>query len=175
MRLKIILSNDAHKALHSRGFLIGDRSRIEDDSFLSAYHWHQREMITRIPASIDADPWPLWAWFNRTEPFSASDGDWLVEFEKPDSEVLLSDYELWHSPLSGSFLPDFRASEDEQDAQADAWYDEADRHSGPIPQHLKDRLEESWRRIFDVDGRLNIQATFWKLNKSEILSERQLR
>ena len=123
--------------------------------------------------------YPLWAWHTRGWKHKKPDlrcsgmgrkGEMMacVEFEIPDSQVLLSDFHLWHFVLNDMWLDESRCEEEWEEMHN--WYDT---QSAEVQAQLK---RESWNRIFDLnpictDWRevgCDIQAVFWKLRKETI-------
>ncbi len=92
--------------------------------------------------------------------------------EIPTSRILLSDFEAWHAVLNDWFLSWNESEDDAFDRGNDQRSEEA-RHA---------LIEESWNRIFDLEGgdpfwrgqpkERAIQATFWSLERSDVVDVR---
>lgn len=96
-----------------------------------------------------------------------------IEFEIPDDQVLLLDFDAWHIILNNGLFSD---SEEEAD-QKDAYYD-----SLPVAEQ-KEFKEKNWEKVFDITPFKNdwthrgdwIQATVWELRKDMIRDVRFFR
>ena len=94
------------------------------------------------------------------------------------SEVLLSDFELWHYVLNYQYLPlsmkDSRRFDDILEAQGS-------RTPSDVPGRARSfhcAVRKSWTRIFDLNwsvpdiasnfGQKAIQATFWNLRRDRV-------
>ena len=84
----------------------------------------------------------------------------------PDDQVLLSDFDNWHSVLGRWAITE---SEEESDKIHD-YFDHVDLETENAFLH------ENWKRVFDIDpfendwvrrGE-NVQATFWELKKEYV-------
>lgn len=100
-----------------------------------------------------------------------------IEFEKPESEVLLSDFDLWHCVLNYWYIADNKKqrsifinllkTENIQFIDKEKYTPE-----------LREMVENSWSKIFDMNydseyttvefRKKQIQATFWNLKSTEI-------
>ena len=114
--------------------------------------------------------YPMWAWYQWEGKRKKRDmrlrgyaerGSELVQMtiEINDSDVLLSDFDLFHYVLNHWYLPESENDEDKTDENI---------------------IEKSWDRIFDLekedDGYVyglnlhkSIQATFWKLKLEQVI------
>lgn len=97
---------------------------------------------------------------------------------KPKEKVLLSDFQLWHHPLNYWHIAD----NEEQSLNFDRLLKNGNVKWGDIgnyPQHIKSKIEKSWKRIFDMNycseyaadvfENKSIQATFWNLSLDEVV------
>jgi hypothetical protein len=95
-----------------------------------------------------------------------------LELELPDHEVLLSDEENWHIVLNNCFYS--KADNEADDENEWEWL-----HSlSPEKQEAEKR--KSWEKVFGIEplnsgwsvqGRF-VQATFWELRLSDVVSVR---
>ena len=147
--------------------------------FHDAYLWLANEMDKRNILHPKDLKLPLWAWHTRNWEHKKPDfrtsglgcrGERYacIEFEIPDNDVLLSDYENWHYVLNKCWL-DNSKNEDDWD-RLHEWFDR-------LPYNRQEKLMvESWQKIFDVtpyhDDWISrgayIQATFWELRKDMV-------
>jgi hypothetical protein len=111
MILWTIQNLSAWKMLQSRGCLQAKRSCIQEQ-FYPAYRWMNSQMRQRLGKPSFADCFPLWAWLqwqgcSKKRPdlrfsghISPGGTGVLIEFHEDASQVLLSDFELWHYVLN---------------------------------------------------------------------------
>lgn len=131
---------DVWEELQQTGVLHADPERA-DGAFRRAYDWMALQMCRRIGPPPEGVCYPLWAWYQwegqrRRRDLRCSGygprGTPMVQitFEIDRDRILLSEFDRWHTVLSGGYL-----ATDEQD-----W----GRSRGCKP-------EPSWERIFDLD------------------------
>ncbi len=121
-----------------------------DEDWRPAYRWMQKQMKKRLPWF--SGDFPVWAWpESQLSEWSAYQG-WgefgdkmvLLEFEVPDSRVLLSDFYGWHMVLGNHPLRN--ENEESQDANVEAsWLQVFDPPpgadwSGDVQQACVDRV-----------------------------------
>ena len=86
------------------------------------YRWMATQMMNRVGQPENKDQYPIWAWYQyrdsiKMKPDLRGSGflptgtkGIRIEFEKDKDELLLSDFELWHFPLSyKSYIPENEA------------------------------------------------------------------
>jgi hypothetical protein len=178
------------RELVSRGRLVRDLSDVPED-FASAYGWMRQQMIDRLGLrSDDSIGWPLWSWQQyhndrRKMPDLRNAGNlprgtkgvrlWI---EKDESEILLSDFELWHYVLSNWYLPTSMRDMDRFELEVEK-KNYSTYLQRPIPNTKYDyETKKSWGRIFDLDWQKvdirsprdekAIQATFFELALEEV-------
>lgn len=79
----------------------------------------------------------------------------LIELEKEDSQVVLSDEEIW----TVAQLNDTAWCRNDEELD---WY------YNPNTEGKEKFKKESWYRVFEIDQAPHVQATFWELRKEEI-------
>ncbi|MEO0877381.1 MAG: DUF3841 domain-containing protein, partial [Bacteroidota bacterium] len=111
MKLWTIQDEKGWNELQSKGVLRGKREFINPE-FKHGYDWMREQMKTRLCRTYAHDEYPVWAWYQyngstRKRPDLRFSGHlpqgtngYRIEIEKPYEEVLLSDFMLWHYPLS---------------------------------------------------------------------------
>lgn len=115
---------------------------------------------------------PIWAWaqydsakkkrpdLRCTGHLPKGDKGVLIEIEKSDSEILLSDFSLWHYVLNKWYLPESMEKDNEEATEIEK--------------------VDSWVRIFDLSfcpedisephEHKRLQATFWSIHPAEVVS-----
>lgn len=189
MRLWAIQTIDAWNALQRTGVLRANPNVI-DDSMLAAYRWMVARMHERLGRSPEGCQFPIWAWYqwqgqNRCKPDLRSHAHLekgshgvRIEIEADETDVLLSDFELWHFVLNYWYLPESEAEGELFDAElATVGLDFY--RTKPLPDlKYHRRIEESWFRIFDLEwsavgmtsqkeGKA-IQGVLWELRKEQV-------
>lgn len=180
MRLWTIQPPEAIDIIEKTGKFACDTTLSENyQDFHDAYLWLVGEMDKRKIHHPENLQLPLWAWhtfnwkhkkpdFRRAGLGASGEKNVCIEFEIPDSQVLLSDFYNWHFVLNNSWLDD-SICEEEFDKMHE-WYDSLN------PQKRETIKKKSWQKIFDTtpvctEWRENgcyIQATFWELRKDMI-------
>lgn len=142
-----------------------------DDSgrqFANAYDWMSRYMAEKVGPPPEGVKYPVWAWYRLRTRQSRPDLRWvefrgaaeemvLIELEKEDSQVVLSDEEIWTAAQLNNAA--WCRNNEELD-----WYYDPDTEE----KEKKRFRKESWYRVFEVDQASHVQATFWELRKQEI-------
>lgn len=174
----------------------GDSWELADmPAAIIAYDWLCREMEAQgLARPAGEGIYPIWAWkqyLGSAKPkpdlrdsvmkqWGRNERHVLLTLDVPDDEVILHDYEAWHYPLNHWYLGPAEASEDFERRCDQAGCP----RGGDMPLAvlaLREELEASWRRIFDLDtvgARMGggafdmqiIQATFWELRMDQIIS-----
>ncbi|MEE9406544.1 MAG: DUF3841 domain-containing protein [Polaribacter sp.] len=161
-----------------------------DYHFKESYSWMIVQMENKIGKRYNKKTYPIWSWCQfknseykrpdlRTSGFLPKGTKGVrIEFEKPETEILLSDFDLWHYVLNYWHIADDKKQELEFDKLLKASslkFTDKEKYSSK----LKNILESSWNKIFDMDydsvyvadefKRKKIQATFWTLKSTEII------
>ncbi len=162
---------------------------LVDQDFLSGYEWMRIQMNKYLGSGTTGNQYPLWAWYqakneNEKRPDLRESGylqrgktGFRVEFEKDRSEVLLSDFELWHFVLNQSFLAKSMYKFDQFEKRLYRSFGTS--NFSELPHAVQNEIEESWEKIFDLNfqakdianprANKQIQATFWELNMNEVI------
>lgn len=191
MKIKLWTIQDERgwNELQSKGVLVAREEFVEPD-FKSGYDWMRRQMKRRIDYRNKENQYPIWAWYQsvdkdkkkpdlrQTGYLSKGVKGYRIEFEKDSKDVLLSDFELWHTPLSyKSFIAD---SEIEFLNFEKALKKTFETNSfSELPSRIRTKIERSWEKVFDMEFEeeyftcpfeyKQIQATFWELREDEII------
>lgn len=169
MRLFTIQPEAVLQELHEKDYFICDPKKselIQECDFEESYKWISNIMNISIPKTNDKITYPIWAWHTyRGKPYKIdrrttyykilTKDDYILEIEIPDEEVLLSDFDKWHYVLNNIGIPE----------------DESNEECFEYAYNLSGRLkEESWKRIFEIEESQYVQATFWLLNKDNVIN-----
>lgn len=152
---------------------------VDEFNFKDSYDWLISEMEQRVSTKPNNVSYPIWAWHTRNWKHKKPDlreagyekrgtESVLLEIEKPDKEVLLSDFDAWHFVLNNWFFGDAQ-NEKEWDKE-DEWFEKLDK------QTQNELKLKSWQKIFDITPFNSdwlhrgayIQATFWELYLNEV-------
>ncbi len=155
------------------------KSSMPEPEFVPKYEWLIRQMKECIGSPPEGVEYPVWAWYMqnskhkkpdlRSERWSNGPGNeeyTCIEFEIPDDQVLLSDFDAWCVILSNGLLTESEAESDRLDAFCDSL----------TLGDQKAFKEENWKRVFDITPKHNdwitrgswVQATVWELRKEMI-------
>jgi hypothetical protein len=189
MILWTIQTLSAWKMLQSTGYLQATRSSMEEH-FRPAYRWMKDQMRQRLGKPPCPDCFPLWAWFqwhdcNKRRPDLRFSGHLphgetgvLIEFYAEESEVLLSDFELWHYVLNNWYLPHSNKDDARFDAILASMAANTPSEVYTSNQAFRADVRNSWRRIFNIRwsrpsiasefGQKQIQATLWRLTRKQV-------
>ncbi|NUB11251.1 DUF3841 domain-containing protein [Azospirillum brasilense] len=151
-------------AAMERGYLTGSEDHAffdadERDHMAWPYTWMLRQMATRLPAY--SGDWPVWAYIRRPS-WRKFHRSWSPESRRdlvritavvPCERALLSDLDLWHLPLNHAYLS-LTEAEDEA-----------------VNQFMlsRERIEESWQRIFDIDRAPTADEIRWIRSKRPVI------
>jgi hypothetical protein len=150
--------------------LLANKDHVDKD-FQSSYDWLVTKM-QHIPNLYQVE-YPVWAWKNwypdRAKPDlrkytrQGKKGENLIriEFEVDDSEVLVTDFDYWHSVLNYSYIHSTQAEEDEW-SDGD-WND-------PKWKYSDDEIIKSWDNLFNLGDRAmgSNQACVWQIKKEQV-------
>lgn len=178
MTLWTIQPIGVYENLIETGRYICDINKSGMADFRGAYDWLAEQMISKIGAPPTGVKYPIWAWYKDGEKYKpdlrharfayGNKGERFacIEIEIPDENVVLSDFDDWHSIMNDDLIS-FTEEEYHQLQKDYNQLSESDR------QKMK---YDNWQRVFDVDCFKNewtrrgeyIQATFWELRKEQI-------
>ena len=137
-----------------------------DRQFANAYDWMSGYMTEKIGPPPEGIKYPVWAWYRLRTRQARPDLRWvefrgaakemvLIELEKEDSQVVLSDEEIW----TVAQLNDTAWCRNDEELD---WY------YNPDMEGKEKFKKESWYRVLEIDQAPHVQATFWELRKEEI-------
>jgi Domain of unknown function (DUF3841) len=155
------------------------------------YRWMAKQLIKRVGKPKHKGQYPIWAWYQYNDASHRKPdlrrGAHLpsgvkgirIEFEKEASQVLLSDFVLWHYPLAYKcYIPDnFYDAREFDKRLKEAGLLKANHEQMPVK--FKKEIEASWEKIFDLNfhnsyiadpmHKKAIQANLWEINMDEVL------
>lgn len=156
------------------------------------YKWMIKQMEKRIGKPEVQGQYPIWAWYqhqdiNKRKPdlrkrwhLPSGTNGIRIEFEKSISEVLFSDFVLWHYPLSYKTII---ANNEVENDKFELKLKSLKLNNAKIeemPQQIQDEIINSWEKIFDLDfedqfytnkkNEKMIQACCWDIKESEIVN-----
>ena len=164
--------------------------------FIPAYDWLKEKLVEKIPG-YDINHYPWWAWqkynedkhepdLRRIRYYYYNEPLYKITLSIPKDQVVLSDFDWWHSCLNYNYL----SLTQEEDTLFDKKWLEllADQNScypdlrKATPEQLKiweAEVKESWNRIFSLEykeeykdwGGINnpIQANFESLKLEQVI------
>lgn len=187
----------AYECLQETGVLRANESHLFcEDDFRYAYDWMSEKMLNTGLVPPHGVRYPVWAWYqwegkrkrrDMREGGHAKRGEKIVQLtiDIDDADVLLSDFDLFHYPLNGWYLPtnesDDLAFENHYKSLG---YSHQDMSNPKVQTNdmkkLRAAIVLSWDRIFQLekedDGWLygknegkSIQATFWELRLEQVV------
>lgn len=184
-----IQNEAAWNSLQKEGRLIA-KAHHQADGWPEAYSWMTDQLVKRVGPAPSKNAVPLWGWHQwqnaeKNKPdlrsvrhhWQPSGNYLLLEFDIPEDEVLLSDFDAWHIPLNEGYLS--------IDEEADKAFDEKLKQYGwqagqPKPKALLPEIHKSWELIFDLDTlaepywhptpKKSIQACFWQIRVEQLLA-----
>ncbi|MFZ1790003.1 MAG: DUF3841 domain-containing protein [Saprospiraceae bacterium] len=192
MKLKLWSIQESYKLqeIESEGRLICLENKFSQD-WDDEYKWMAKQMSVRLGKSEFENQYPIWSWYQyfdskRPKPdlrlsahLPRGTKAIRIEFEKSPTDVLLSDFIMWHFPLSyKSFIGNNRLD----DNQFERNLKKLGLHKtefAQLPEPIKTEIEMSWYKIFDMEftnkdytnamAEKKIQACCWEIRKEEII------
>ncbi|RJF75655.1 DUF3841 domain-containing protein [Deinococcus cavernae] len=168
--------------------LWGFNSAENDQQILRAYQWIAGKLAQQ-KAPPQADALPVWVWHTHN-PGHAEPDLWrlrpyapgvLLELEVDAARVLLSDFDLWHAPLNGTFL-----GTEEEDMAFDQQYEQRGVEGWNTFWHDSELAKAalvSWDHCLDLDWyapnwfgeareRKKIQGVMWEIRPEDVMRHR---
>ncbi len=182
MKLITFQTTEAFNVLQKNGILIADTSNIDLQKYGIPYDWMISEMKERGISPQNNERYPLWAWAKcgaSIGPKRRKNTNHIIQdtvkitFEKPDHEVLLSDYMAYAFILSGHIVPKdkkeythFLTRMQQLDVAPEDLKNFV-RHQAINPRIPVAEIKKSWSRIFDLRSYVH-QACVWNIKTKEI-------
>jgi len=189
MRLWSIQEASKLDEIRSTGKLtcLGNKFSLEWDN---EYKWMIKQMSEKIGSPTKNNQYPIWAWYQyqdskhkkpdlrRSGHLPSGTNGIIIEFEKEIGNVLLSDFVLWHYPLSyKAIIAKNEEKCEEFELKLKTLKLDKTKFIN-LPKNIQREIEISWQRIFDMDFENEyythpkkekmIQACCWEINEVEI-------
>ena len=155
------------------------------------YMWMAKQMKEKIGNPSNKNQYPIWSWFQhesskKRKPDLRKSGHLptgtkgvRIEFSKISTEVVLSDFELWHYPLCYKNYIALNATDRKRFETKLKMLNLEDKPYNKLPKAVKLEIENSWLQIFNMNFEYKyytrkykdkmIQACTWNIQKEEIL------
>lgn len=186
MILWTIQEENAYEQLINNGVYRADASLIFD-KYYSAYKMHYDWLVEKMKNLIGNPPdgveYPIWAWHTwegkrkrrdlRCSRYGQKGKKKIqMEIEIPDTQVFLTDFDLWCAMMSG-FNLNIKSEEDFDKDNSD--FEMAEKSENC--ELYREEIIKSWDKCIGCDQSINnmfmykersVQATFWELHKDQI-------
>lgn len=172
MVLWTVQSVEVYKEILQKGCYTCKKSNTNiDKDFMNSYGYISEQMRCIIGSENTEELYPIWAWYKwdgkNKQPnlkhmgYSGNKKEYvLLQIEKDDRDVLLSDFDLWHYVLNNEYY----IEETNENT-----YDEKMAKYERLSEEEKQREKvNSWNSIFHIEKSEYIQAAFWRLNIKDI-------
>ncbi len=189
VKLWTIQDETTHTAFISEGVFRGSEEFVPSYS-KEGYNWMKTQMQKRIGPPKEITQYPVWAWYQSRGAHSKRPDlreschlpkgtvGYRLEFEKEEDKVLLSDFEMWHSPLAHQyFIADSESEAVDFESELIKRFNTSSFFN--LPHAIRMKIKKSWEKIFDLDFDVDyytkpfdqkcIQATFWELHLNEVV------
>ena len=185
MKLVTFQSEGALSTLRKTGILMADQSYINMEKYAIPYDWMVHEMHQKNICPKNGEEYPIWAWAKcgalnaprkRKNYFGIQQKKLIkITFEKPDNEVLLSDYMAYSFILSGQIVPknkkeyiNFLKRMESQGVSLEDLKNSV-RHQKTESSIPINEIQKTWERIFDLKSYI-VQACVWNIKMSEVIA-----
>ena len=183
MKLVTFQTKEALSVLQKRGVLIANQLYMDVQKYTVPYSWMVGEMNKKNICPQNGEKYPIWAWAKcgalnaprkRKNYFGTQQKKLIkITFEKPDNEVLLSDYMAYSFILSGHIIPqtkeEYQKFLQKMSNSLPALKEFVKQgESGKVVARLFPKIERTWPRMFDLKSNV-WQACVWNIKKSEVI------
>ena len=165
MKIWSIQPEEALKLLLLGKSFSSDRELVEqgfdnDWAWENAYNWLSGKMVDKgisLPTKYPVWGWVQWANEAKKRPdlrsiscsINKTDRQVLLELDVPESEMLLSDFDLWHFVLNYWYLPENESDElSFEDLCNEQGYNPF--KVRPAPENLDKIIRSSWDKVLDL-------------------------
>ena len=181
MKLVTFQTKEAWKVLQKKGILIANVANIDLQKYGVPYDWIVDKMKKRQISPQHGEKYPLWAWAKCGSSISPKKKKNInhtvqnlvkITFEKPDKEVLVSDYIAYSFILNGQIVPKnkkeyisfLKEMEKKGISLEDLKNSVRHKNNSRIPI---DKIQKSWKRIFDLKSYIH-QACIWNIKAEDV-------
>ena len=183
MKLITFQTPKALSTLQKTGILIADTSYMDMKKSAIPYNWIVQEMNKKNLRPQNGEKYPIWAWAKcgalhaprkRKNYFGTHQEKSIkITFEKPDNEVLLSDYMAYSFILSGHIIPKTKEEyrqflQKMNDSLSSLKGFVRQDESGKSVARLFSKIERTWPQMFNLKSNV-WQACVWNIKKSEVV------
>lgn len=170
MRVWSFQPKEVIETLLSKGEVYCKSTKV-DNYAKPSYEWLIGKMIESGIEKPDGVEFPFWVWIKFSEKGNKPDlrncrynypiGEigYLLEFDIPEELIFKSDYGSWHSVMN--YLPICSDEEFDKFLESDYW----DKGWDAYPNELKNSIEETWLKIFEIENSDQIQGIVWSFRK----------
>lgn len=189
MKLITFQTTEAFKILKKDGILIASVDNIDMLKYSIPYDWIVSEMKKKKIYPQNGEQYPLWAWRKcgasigpkRKKNINKETQNLVkITFEKPDKEVLLSDYMAYSFILSGHIVPKnkeeytcFLTQMKQQNISLEDLKNFV-RHKKTNPCVPIDKIQKTWERIFNLQSYIH-QACIWNIKIDDVIDAEELK
>lgn len=144
-----------------------------DGQIRNAYDWMAEQLKSKVGTPDLSDiQLPVWAWYRLRGRQSRPDLRWtefrfydepmvLLEIEKDDSQVLLSDEERWTWACLNN-VPCYNLDDTISEQEFNRYHNMTDVSARETWKR------QTWQRIFDIEEAQHVQAVFWILYPNDV-------
>ncbi len=186
MKLITYQTKDALKSLQKKGILVTDVSYMNSKKSEVPYSWLVGEMKRHKISPKNGELYPIWAWAKcgatiaprkKKNYFKTQQKKTVrITFEKPDTEVFLSDYMAYSFILSGHIVPKtiyeyqhFLKKIPQDGISLESLKQFVRREISDVQlEKAVEKIKKTWPRIFDLKSSV-IQACVWHIKLSEVV------
>lgn len=205
MKLCTVISKREFKTLLRDHRLICDHKNKscmanQNNQFKIAYDFISDKLREKTFSTIK---YPRWAWYKieaedpkshiekyGNKSISIKKNDMIIEFEKNDNKVLLSDSDLWTIVLMNGYIANTEEKDDafsakvkkegliERELFYPPYIKQLSEDDKIKARQFQEEIRKTWDDVFDLDDNSpysrykekSIQAVFWELKESDIIS-----
>ena len=185
MKLITFQTREALSSLQKTGMLITDTSYMDMKKCSVPYNWLVPEMKKRNIIPHNGEKYPIWAWAKcgasiapkkKKNRLGVQQKKLVkITFEKPDKDVLLSDYMAYSFILNGRIVPKTKTEYQRFLQKIDQMGISLDDLKGVVRNEKSNKkitdlffeIKKTWTRIFDLKSTVH-QACVWNIKLSEV-------
>lgn len=183
MKLVTFQTKEAWRILQKNGILTTNVASIDLQKYGIPYDWIVCQMKKKNIRPQNSEEYPLWAWARcggsiapkkRKNINHTAQNLVKITFEKPDQDILLSDYMAYSFVLNGQIVPqnkkeytNFLKQMEKQGISLEDLKNSV-RHQKTKINIPVNEIQKSWERIFNLKSTVH-QACVWNIKLSEVV------